>query len=141
MSSEILEPYAGLYALIRSQPLLIAFLPAAPVSRPLSPPAAIALDDGLPDSLFGASWPAIYKDLNLPISLGSAVTAIIYCGTMVSSIFSARLLKRFGTYRITAFCTALTAAALLGFSVSGGFYIFTVSGRRQIFLTISRSSP
>lgn len=76
---------------------------------------------GLPDSLFGAAWPAIYKDLDLPFSWGSIVTAVIYCGTMVSSIMSAGLLKRFGTYRITAFCTALTAAALLGFSQSGSF--------------------
>ena len=76
---------------------------------------------GLPDSLFGAVWPAIYKDINLPFSWGSIVTAIIYCGTMVSSILSARLLRRFGTYRITAFCTTLTAVALLGFSRSGSF--------------------
>lgn len=76
---------------------------------------------GLPDSLFGAAWPAIYKDLALPFSQGSIVTAIIYCGTMVSSVMSAGLLKRFGTYKITAFCTALTAAALLGFSLSGSF--------------------
>ena len=78
---------------------------------------------GLPDSLFGAAWPAVYKDLDLPFLWGSIVTAVIYCGTMVSSIMSAGLLKRFGTYRITAFCTALTAAALLGFSQSG-FFLF-----------------
>lgn len=65
--------------------------------------------------------PAVYKDLDLPFSWGSIVTAVIYYGTMVSSIMSAGLLKRFGTYRITAFCTALTAAALLGFSQSGSF--------------------
>ena len=26
---------------------------------------------GLPDSLFGTAWPAIYSDFNLPISYGS----------------------------------------------------------------------
>lgn len=26
---------------------------------------------GLPDSLFGAAWPAIYSEYNLPLSFGS----------------------------------------------------------------------
>lgn len=79
---------------------------------------------GLPDSFFGAAWPAIYKDYDFPFSFGSFVIAVVYCGTVVSSVFSARLIKAFGTYRITVFSTTLTAAALLAFSFSGNFLCF-----------------
>ena len=73
---------------------------------------------GLPDSLFGVAWPAIYEDCGFPFSFGSFVTAIVYCGTVVASVFSARLIRTFGTYRITVLSTVLTAAALLAFSYS-----------------------
>lgn len=73
---------------------------------------------GIPDSLFGAAWPAMYADLGLPVSLGSVVTMIISCGTIVSSLGSAAVINRFGTGRVTAASTVLTAAALLGFSLA-----------------------
>ena len=43
---------------------------------------------GIPDSLFGTAWPAIYSELTLPISYGSFVTIIISCGTIISSLLS-----------------------------------------------------
>lgn len=74
---------------------------------------------GIPDSLFGTAWPAIYAEFQLPISYASFVSMIISCGTIVSSLVSARMIQRFGTAKVTAFSTAMTAAALLGFSCSG----------------------
>ena len=41
---------------------------------------------GIPDSLFGAAWPAIYHDFALPVSWGSFVTMIVSCGTVLSSL-------------------------------------------------------
>ena len=76
---------------------------------------------GIPDSLFGAAWPAMYPDLGVPVSWGSAVTMVTCCGTVVSSLSSAALIGRFGTGRVTAVSTALTAAALLGFAVAPGW--------------------
>ena len=38
---------------------------------------------GIPDSLFGAAWPAIYGEFSLPISFGSFVTVTISCCTVV----------------------------------------------------------
>lgn len=73
---------------------------------------------GLPDSLFGTAWPAIYADFSLPISFGSFVTVIVACGTIISSLISARLISKFGTSKVTAFSTLLTAIALIGFSFS-----------------------
>lgn len=74
---------------------------------------------GIPDSLFGAVWPAIYREFDVPVSYASFVTTLISCGTIVSSLLSARLINRFGTGRVAAFSTSLTAFALLGFSLSG----------------------
>ena len=73
---------------------------------------------GVPDSLFGTSWPAIYTDLNLPVSWASIVTIIVSCGTITSSLLSSWLISRFGTGKITAVSTLMTALALLGFSCS-----------------------
>ncbi len=73
---------------------------------------------GIPDSLFGTAWPAIYPEFSLPFSFGSFVTFSIACGTVVSSLLSARFINRFGTAVVTAVSTTLTALALLGFSLS-----------------------
>ena len=77
---------------------------------------------GIPDSLFGTAWPAIYSDFNIPISFGSFVTVIISLGTIVSSLISAKIISKFGTSRVTAVSTLMTAAALLGFSVSPSIF-------------------
>ena len=79
---------------------------------------------GIPDSLFGTAWPAIYSEFNLPISFAGFVTVIISCGTVISSMLSAKAINRFGTDKVSAFSTALTAAALIGFSFSGSLWMF-----------------
>lgn len=74
---------------------------------------------GIPDSLFGAAWPAIYGEFSLPISFGSFVTVTISCCTVVSSVLSSQVIRRFGTNKVSAFSTALTALGLFGFSCAG----------------------
>ena len=76
---------------------------------------------GLPDSLFGAAWPAIYGEYELPLSFGSFMTTISFFGTTISSICSARVINRFGTGKVTVFSTALTAVALLTMSFTGSY--------------------
>lgn len=73
---------------------------------------------GIPDSLFGAAWPAIYTELNIPVSWANFVTILISAGTIVSSLFSAKLINYLGTAKITAISTTMTAFALYGFSCS-----------------------
>lgn len=70
---------------------------------------------GLPDSVFGTSWPAMYSELNLPISLAGYITSTINIGTIISSVLSSKVINKFGTGLVTAVSTGLTAVALLGF--------------------------
>ena len=79
---------------------------------------------GIPDSLFGTAWPAIYMELGLPLSFGSFVTVVISAGTVLSSLLSSSLIRRFSTGRLTAFSTALTAFSLISFSFSGSLFFF-----------------
>ena len=77
---------------------------------------------GLPDSLLGSAWPAMYPQLGVPVSYSGIVFMIISVGTIISSLQSDRLTRRLGTGKVTAFSVAMTAAALLGFSVSHEFW-------------------
>lgn len=79
---------------------------------------------GIPDSIFGTAWPAIYTDWNLPISTANLVTGLVTCGTFISSVFSAKLIKKLGTANIAFICTLLTAIAMLGYSLSPNIYWF-----------------
>lgn len=74
---------------------------------------------GIPDSLLGTAWPAIYREFGLPISCAGLVSALISAGTIAASVFSARIIGRLGTGKVTAVSTAMTAVALAGFSCSG----------------------
>lgn len=82
---------------------------------------------GVPDSLLGAAWPAIYADLNLPMSYVNFITVIIQGGTVISSFSSAYVIKKFGTAKTALISTAMTAVALGGFSVSKNIIWLCVS--------------
>lgn len=73
---------------------------------------------GLPDSLLGSAWPVMQIEFDAPLSAASVISAIITVGTIVSSLFADRLLRKFGAGLINAVSAALTATALLGFSFS-----------------------
>ena len=76
---------------------------------------------GLPDSMLGSAWPLMSGDLAAPLWGAGLVQMVVSCGTIVSSLNSARLIRRFGTGRLTAMSVALTALALLGFSFAPGY--------------------
>ena len=78
---------------------------------------------GIPDSLFGTAWPAIYSDFRLPISFGSFVTVIVSCGTVLSSIISSKIIAKLGTNKVSAYSTLLTAIALLGYSFAPNLWV------------------
>lgn len=76
---------------------------------------------GLPDSLLGVTWPVMR--LNFNASLGSAgiLAMIISGGTIVSSFMSGKVLRRFGTGKVTSVSVLMTAGALLGISFAPSF--------------------
>lgn len=76
---------------------------------------------GIPDSIFGSCWPALKVDLGLPVSYANYVTTIITVFTMLSTLFSAKLINKLGTGWVTVVSTLSTAIALLGFSYSNSF--------------------
>lgn len=78
---------------------------------------------GLPDSLVGAGWPVMHQDLGVPIGFAGIITMIIASGTILSSLASERVTRRFGAGLVTAVSVGMTAAALVGFSFSDSFWM------------------
>jgi fucose permease len=76
---------------------------------------------GIPDSLYGSALSSIIEAFSLPLSASNLVSSLVSLCTVISSLLAARLLKRFGTAAVTIVSTAITALALLGYSVSGSF--------------------
>lgn len=76
---------------------------------------------GLPDSLLGSAWPAMYQEFSVPVSYAGGISMIIAVGTIISSLQSDRLTKKLGTGKVTAISVLMTAAALFGFSVSHSY--------------------
>lgn len=78
---------------------------------------------GLPDALLGAAWPVMYEPFGVPVSYAGIISMIISVGTVVSSLQSDRLTRRWGTGKVTAASVATTAIALFGFSISDSFWM------------------
>lgn len=78
---------------------------------------------GLPDSLLGSAWPAMYGEFGVPVSYAGIISMIIAAGTILSSLQSDRLTRKLGTGKVTAISVAMTAVALFGFSFSNSFWI------------------
>ena len=81
---------------------------------------------GLPDSLLGSAWPVMHIEMGAPMSYAGIVSMIIFIGTILSSLFSDRLLRRFGAGKVTAVSVAMTAIALFGFSQSNRFFMLMI---------------
>lgn len=78
---------------------------------------------GLPDSLLGSAWPAMYGEFGVPVSYAGIISMIIAAGTILSSLQSDRLTRKLGTGKVTVISVAMTAVALFGFSFSNSFWI------------------
>lgn len=81
---------------------------------------------GLPDSLLGAGWPVMHNDLGVPLSYMGIISMVISGGTIISSLLSDRVTRKFGARIVTVVSVFLTAFALLGFSFSDRFWMLIV---------------
>ncbi len=71
---------------------------------------------GLPDSLFGVSWPVVHTEFGIAESFASVYSIIVGACTGGVSLVAGKLLRKFGTAKVTFFSTLLTAIGLLGMS-------------------------
>jgi len=78
---------------------------------------------GLPDSLLGSAWPVIHAEMEVPVSFAGYISTTIFVGTILSSLYSNKLLYKFGAAKVTAVSVILTAAGLLGFSISNQYWM------------------
>lgn len=81
---------------------------------------------GLPDGLLGAAWPTMCVEMDVPVSYAGMISITIAGGTIISSLLSDRLTLRFGTGKVTAVSVAMTALALLGFSLTKNYWLLFV---------------
>ena len=81
---------------------------------------------GLPDSLFGVSWPVVHTDFNLPESFASVYSVIISVCTGGVSFVSGWLIRKFGTGKVTFFSILLTAIGLVGISFSPNVVVMLI---------------
>lgn len=78
---------------------------------------------GLPDALLGSAWPIMYEEFGVPISYAGIVAMVISAGTIISSLMSDRLTRTLGAGKVTALSVAMTAVALMGFSLTDSFWM------------------
>lgn len=78
---------------------------------------------GLPDSLLGSAWPVMQIDFNVKMSYMGIVTMIISFSTIISTLFSDKLLQKMSTWLVTSLSILLTIIALIGFSLSDSFIL------------------
>lgn len=78
---------------------------------------------GLPDSVLGAAWPSMYVSLGVPEGSAGIITLLMYSGTMISSIASDRIIRKFGTGMVLVFSVTLTAITMFGFSIARNFTV------------------
>ena len=77
---------------------------------------------GLPDGMLGAAWPTMRLDFGMPVGHAGFVSFVISSGTIVSSLFSVKVIRKLGTGKVTAFSVLLTAIGLTGFALTPNFW-------------------
>ena len=77
---------------------------------------------GLPDSLLGAGWPVMHGVFGVPVPYMGIVTMLISGCTILSSLASDKVTRKFGANVVTVFSVFLTAVALMGFSFATSFW-------------------
>ena len=81
---------------------------------------------GLPDSLFGVAWPVVHTEFGLPESFASVYSIIVGVTGGGVSFLAGKLIRKFGTSKVTFFSILLTAVGLLGMSVSPNIVLMMI---------------
>lgn len=78
---------------------------------------------GLPDSLFGVVWPVVHREFGVAESFASVYSVIVAVTSGGVSFFAGRLIRKFGTGRVTFVSVLLTAVGLLGTSFAPNLWV------------------
>ncbi len=78
---------------------------------------------GLPDSVFGVSWPVLHVEFGIAESFASVYSIIIGVCSGGVSFIAGKLLRKFGTANVTFFSILLTAIGLIGISFSPNIWV------------------
>ncbi len=81
---------------------------------------------GLPDSVFGVSWPVLHVEFGIPESFASVYSIIIGVCSGGVSFIAGKLLRKFGTANVTLVSILLTALGLLGISFSPNIIVMMI---------------
>ncbi|MBE7034405.1 MAG: MFS transporter [Ruminococcaceae bacterium] len=78
---------------------------------------------GVPDSIIGAAWPAMYTEFEVSESLLSVLTIGVSFFTAIASLLSAKIILRFGMWKTLVISLLLLACTVLGFGLSESFIL------------------
>lgn len=81
---------------------------------------------GLPDSVFGVSWPVLHVEFDIAESFASVYSIIIGFCSGGASFLAGKLLRKFGTANVTFFSILFTAAGLLGISFAPNIWVMII---------------
>ena len=81
---------------------------------------------GLPDSMFGAAWPVVHTEFNIPESFASFYGIITGVCSGGVSFLSGVVIRKFGTPKVTFVSILLTALGLLGISFSPNIIVMMI---------------
>ena len=82
---------------------------------------------GLPDSVLGVAWPAMRSSLGAPLEAAGLIAIILTSCSALSSVASGVVARRLGPGKIVLASSVLTAAGLLGYSLSPSYFWVLVS--------------
>lgn len=78
---------------------------------------------GLPDSVFGVSWPVVHLDLGVNESFASIYSIITGICSGSVSFFAGVVLRKFGTPNVTIVSILMTVIGLVGISFSPNIWV------------------
>ena len=83
---------------------------------------------GMPDGLLGVAWPSIRAGFGIPLDAIGMLLAAAVSGYMTSSFLNGPLIARLGVGRVLALSCALTATALIGYTLVPEWWMMVALG-------------
>lgn len=76
---------------------------------------------GLPDGVFGVAWPDIRVAFGMPLEMAGIVSVLLMSCSAISGFTSGKILRKFGTAKVTLISCLMTGFALLGYGMAPSF--------------------